>query len=108
MRNAFEVTYGDRPKIVQIAVASDPENGELLYGLDQEGKVYTYFEASPARMFISYLKDRDGRPISGVYHGVNVYEYSAVWTYTIGRTAGWNPLADVLSTKVYHPEDPER
>jgi len=100
-------------KIVQIAVAADPENGEALYGLDSEGSLYLYHctRVEPRRC-VSTFADRDGKLITGTEHGVDLYKAAQRWVYQPGYTKGWELLTDPvkrldLSTKLFHPEDPE-
>ena len=70
-------------KMVQIAASSDTENGTLLYGLADDGKVYFYRETR--------------RP----YKNAN-NDWHAGWT------AGWFPMEAGASKPVFAPEDPKR
>lgn len=72
-------------KILQIAASSDTENGTLLYGLADDGKVYFYRE--------NYAP-RENQSVAGMF-----YE---------GWTAGWHPMETCLSKPVFHKNDPKR
>jgi hypothetical protein len=72
-------------KILQIASSSDTENGTVLYGLADDGRVYLYRDA---------------------YAGREVQYHSKPNEYLLGYTEGWLPMATEMSTPVFHPNDP--
>jgi hypothetical protein len=85
-------------KFVQLAVASDAENGEALYALDSNGVVWErVHEYKPAK----YVR----HPTHAVDPAEGITETHRFLT---GQTAGWRKVALELSEPVYHEEDPRR
>jgi hypothetical protein len=83
-------------KFVQLAVASNAENGEALYALDSNGAVWKrVHEYKPAK----YAR----HPTQAVDHAKGITEEN---TFITGRTAGWRKVAMEISEPVYHEEDP--
>jgi hypothetical protein len=99
-------------RIVQLAVATDTENGEALYGLDEFGRLYLYrYVPLEPRRYVKHLTDRNGHAITGTEHGVNLYEAATTWTYCDGYTKGWELICEhdePLSHPISHPEDPSK
>jgi hypothetical protein len=111
-------------KIVQIAVSSDQENGEALYGLDDRGNLYVHVCHYAPRKDTQVLYARDGLSLDREklpvcdpplrlpegWTSTTVSELARGWRYTAGHTAGWKlaTAADAaLAHPTYHPEDPE-
>lgn len=77
--------------IVQIATATDAENGEVLYALDSHGNIWErVYERQPFK--------RHKRGTSGP---------TPEWSWTPGQTTGWMLVDLALSVPIDPPNEAE-
>lgn len=90
-------------KIIQLAVASDTENGEALYAVADDGKVYMHRNAYAARESVKYLYDQKGAYIRDEKGNAKTEP-----AFTPGHTEGWIEVPLQISKPVFHKDDPKR
>jgi hypothetical protein len=90
-------------KFTQLAVASDTENGEALYAVADDGKVYMHRTAYAGRQVVKNVYDDKGRYVTDEKGNAKT-EIS----FTPGWTEGWIEVPIQVSKPVFHANDPKR
>lgn len=90
-------------KIIQIAVATDTENGELLYALADNGRVYLHRNAYAARVYVKNVHDAKGAYVKDEKGNAKTEP-----VFAPGHTEGWFEVPFEISKPVFHKDDPKR